>query len=512
MKSRIINRFIYSEGKFINDLLFSVGTLVVATILSAMLVKGTGANNNVTSIYMLAIIIIALRTSKYYWGIMASIIGVIGSNYIFTYPYFKLNFTISGYPLMFITMLLVSIITSTMTTSVKNQMNQARAREERTKQLHTISQKLLTARGSDRIVSITMESMRNLTGNMVVFYNSVPEDEEHIKNNVGFINCSIDYGDELRELQRAFHSRKTTGKNEHNDNMCRFIYIPIVLRDKVYGVAGMYCDRNNLISQETLSFVKLILAQTALAIEKQKLIDEQKLIEVESEKEKIKGNLLRAISHDIRTPLTGILGASGVIIEGGEKIDKECCNKLVQDIHEDAGWLLNMVENLLSVTRISGDSLNLVKDYEAAEEVIGEAARRIRKRFPKARLKIKVPDELILVPMDATLICQVLINLIENAVKYGDSNGYIEISVDVKDNDAVFSVRDHGPGISKEYKERLFSGFEKRNHKNNDSSRGLGIGLSICKSVVNAHGGEISGINCRDGGALFTFTIPMGGN
>ncbi|MDU1414371.1 MAG: ATP-binding protein [Clostridium sp.] len=509
MKCKIVN-WIYKKNEgFFSDLFFSVIILIVATFFSAMIVKGTGANNNVISIYMLAIIFISLKTSRYMWGIVSSIIGVIGANYIFTYPYFRLNFTISGYPLMFLSMFLVSIITSTMTTNIKKQMEQARAREQKTHQLYEISQRLLLAKGKDSIVEITIECLKHFTDSTVVFYMYPVKNIEEVRETTKNINRNINYDIELKEINRSFDSQDMTGISKENDSKSKFLYIPVISNGQVFGVIGLECGRRDVFDDEMLNFIRLILSQIAMALEKQSIIDEQQIIELEAEKEKMRGNLLRAISHDLRTPLTGILGASAAIKENGDRIDKCSHDKLIEDIHEDASWLLHMVENLLSVTKISDDKPNLKKEPEAVEEVIAEAAKRIKKRFPIAKLKIKVPDEFIMAPMDATLICQVLINLIENAIKYGDKSKYIDITASVDNNNAVFEVRDRGKGISKDEMPVLFEGFASRNHKNNDTSRGLGIGLSICKSVVVAHGGEIKGENSKMGGAIFTFTLPM---
>ncbi|HBI64434.1 MAG TPA: sensor histidine kinase, partial [Clostridiales bacterium] len=208
-------------------------------------------------------------------------------------------------------------------------------------------------------------------------------------------------------------------------------------------------------------------------------------------------------SHDLRTPLTGIIGASAAIEENGDRIGAAETKKLAADIHEDAEWLLRMVENLLSVTRVSQVS-RLKKSEEPAEEVISEAVARCHKRYPDAQIRVHLPDEMLFVPMDVTLIVQVLINLIENAVRYGGTP--VDVSLYHRKGKAEFVVRDFGPGIPPDKRDTLFESAQVQA----DSRRGgLGIGLTLCRSILAAHDGEIDEINHPDGGAQFVFTLPL---
>jgi two-component system sensor histidine kinase KdpD len=246
-----------------------------------------------------------------------------------------------------------------------------------------------------------------------------------------------------------------------------------------------------------------------MALERQNLSDEQRRILVESEKEKMRSNLLRAISHDLRTPLTGILGASSVIQESGENLDLKTRNKLISNIKEDSQWLIRMVENLLSITRINEGTMNVVKAPEAAEEIVAEAISRIRKRFPDRNISVKVPEELLIVPMDGTLISQVLINLLENALKHTKAEAAVIVTVKKEGSEAVFEVADNGEGIPPEEFPYLFESFVPNGKRSADSSRGMGIGLSICMSIIKAHQGKMDAKNKTTGGAVFWFTLPL---
>ena len=232
---------------------------------------------------------------------------------------------------------------------------------------------------------------------------------------------------------------------------------------------------------------------------------EKKLME--AEKEKMRANLLRAVSHDLRTPLTGIIGASSSYLENESLLSEEKKREMVRRIGEDANWLLNMVENLLTVTRIRNDSASVSKSLEPVEEVMVEAVRRLRERIPEAKVKVSLPDEFIMIPMDAMLIEQVLINLLENAVYHAESREPVECSVRTGEAGVTFFVTDQGVGIPEDKLKHIFDGTGHTENSVADGHKGMGIGLSICKTIVAAHGGVIGAEN-HGHGARFYFTLP----
>ncbi|MCL6574146.1 MAG: GHKL domain-containing protein, partial [Bacillus sp. (in: Bacteria)] len=264
-----------------------------------------------------------------------------------------------------------------------------------------------------------------------------------------------------------------------------------------------------LLHHDDRLFLQMIMAQVAMALERKHLSDEQRKILVESEKEKMRSNLLRAISHDLRTPLTSILGASSAILENNELLDESTKNNLIGNIKEDSQWLIRMVENLLSVTRIHEGMMNVTKSHEAMEEIVAESVSRIRKRFPESKISVKVPNKLLIVPMDGTLITQVLINLLENAVKHSRNHTAIEVNVKKIKKEAIVEVIDHGEGIAPEHLPYLFESFVPNGKKSVDASRGMGIGLSICMSIIKAHQGKMNAENRKSGGAVFRFSLPL---
>lgn len=252
-------------------------------------------------------------------------------------------------------------------------------------------------------------------------------------------------------------------------------------------------------------FVMLLVAVVISALTTQ--IKQQEKIRIETEKEKIRSNLLRSVSHDLRTPLTSIIGSTGAVIDNDEKLSHEERLLLLGDVHDEANWLLRVVENILSVTRIGGTA-RIRKEPEAAEEVVSEAVQKFRRHFPDASVRVRVPKALFFVPMDAVLIEQVLNNLMENAVRHAAGMTQVEVAVTKEDGFAKFSVTDDGAGIPKELLPVIFDGM--LNAETQDSAgHNMGIGLSVCKAIVTAHQGKIYAKNLKKGGAQFCFTLPL---
>ena len=239
-------------------------------------------------------------------------------------------------------------------------------------------------------------------------------------------------------------------------------------------------------------------------------IKRQEKMRREIETEKMRANLLRAVSHDIRTPLTSIVGAAATYLDGGDRIPEERRRELIRDVRDEAQWLVRVVENLLSVTRMGGDEAHLRKQTEAVEEIVGEAAQKFKKSFPGVPVELQVPEELLLVPMDATLMEQVIINLMENSVMHGKTVSRIRLTVERRQAWAQFAVRDDGCGIAPEILPVMFDGTLRHvDQSDTDGKRNMGIGLSVCMSIVKAHGGHIWAENPPEGGACVYFTLPI---
>jgi len=240
-------------------------------------------------------------------------------------------------------------------------------------------------------------------------------------------------------------------------------------------------------------------------------IKEKEQIRLEIEKEKMRSNLLRAVSHDIRTPLTSIAGASSLLLENGDDLSMEKKDELISDIRSEAQWLIQIVENLLSITRIEDDSegAKIHKEDELVEEIIGSAVLKFKKRLSGIDVVTMLPDEPVLVPMDGILVEQVLTNLLENAVQHGRTTSRIDIIVEDMADRVVISVEDNGQGIAEARLPKIFSGsLLPDDGAASDSKRNMGIGLSVCKTIIKAHKGDMKAENKEQGGARFVFWLP----
>ena len=238
-------------------------------------------------------------------------------------------------------------------------------------------------------------------------------------------------------------------------------------------------------------------------------MQEKTAIQLQADRETIRGNILRAVSHDLRTPLTAISGAAAVLLSSEEIAASEKSTSLVRDIKSDADDLIAMVENLLSITKIRDGVMPLNKQEELLEEVAGDALLNIRRRFPNFSIRMEMSDDILVLPMEPMLIKQVIVNLLENAIRHSGDREHIRLLLYQKENWAVVEVRDRGKGISSEVSQAVKLGRPLESNLSGDSSRGMGIGLSVCQSIIKAHDGFFAAENAPEGGAVFRFGLPM---
>ena len=266
----------------------------------------------------------------------------------------------------------------------------------------------------------------------------------------------------------------------------------------------------DLISPECLAsaIVMLVVAILTGALTTQ--VKHEQTVKAESERERMRANLLRAVSHDLRTPLTTIYGSCSAIMENYDSLNKEQQIKLLGEMRQDSEWLIRMVENLLSVTRIDGGSVQLTKRPTVLEELIDAVLVKFRKRCPNQSVEVELPDEFISIPMDAMLIEQVLINILENAVDHAVGMTELKLSITIENNTAAFCISDNGCGIPADRIDKIFTGYLDREQAPADGSRSnMGIGLSVCAAIIKAHGSEIHAKNNTSAGASFSFTLEL---
>ena len=265
----------------------------------------------------------------------------------------------------------------------------------------------------------------------------------------------------------------------------------------------------DLISPECISSALVMLIVAIMTGALTTRLKQQEKLKAEAETERMRGNLLRAVSHDLRTPLTSIYGACSVMIENFDEISRERHLKLLKDVQNDSQWLVRMVENLLSVTRVDAQTVRLSKHSTVLEELIDSLLLKFHKHYPQQKVQVQIPDEFVRIPMDPMLIEQVLMNLLENAVFHARGMKNLWLRVTKNDGKAVFSVEDDGCGIPPERMSHLFTGLLDSEAPTDSSRSNMGIGLSVCSTIVKAHSGEMKAENRPEGGAVFSFALEM---
>lgn len=489
-----------------------VATLIMffATIVSIVIDRLGFSDSNIIMIFILGVIIINIETTGYILGFICSIISVMLFNYFFTDPRYTLQFYDKSYLATFPIMLAVTFIIGTLTSRIQREARNSSDREKRTQVLYRVSRKLLSATSTADVVAIGIKYISRLLEKTVVCYLAqdnklstpfVYKADKGKKDNV-LLNK-----EEEAVAYWTLLNDKESGKGTNTFYGAKGYYMTLKSQGKLLGVVGISCDEGVLEPEQKFIF-ETVASQISIALDREILSETQKNSKLEIESEKLRSNLLRSISHDLRSPLTGIKGAVSTIIENGTLISKEKKEELLQGIYEDTEWLIRLVENLLSMTRVDEGKMKITKNLELVEEVVYEAVQRTSKRFKEHKIKVTVPENVIMAPMDGSLIEQVLINLMDNALKFSPKDSLIEVKAYEEGKWIYFDVIDNGIGIQEEILPHIFNIFFTNGSKISDSRRGVGLGLAICKSIVEAHGGEISAYNKKDGGAIFRFVIP----
>ena len=288
-----------------------------------------------------------------------------------------------------------------------------------------------------------------------------------------------------------------------------YLYFALRVNERVYGVIGIETQDAPPDDFEQ-GILTSILGESALALENEKNAREKEMAAVLAESEQLRANLLRTISHDLRTPLTTISGNASNLISNGKNFSEETKQRIYRDIYEDALWLNNLVENLLYATRIEEGRMILRTSTEVLSDIVEEAMKHVDRQKTKHQISVKSSNELILVKADARLVMQVIVNIVDNAIKYTPSGTSVVIETKKKDKMAEISISDTGKGISDEEKNKVFDKFYCGEKKIVDNRRSLGLGLYLCKAIIEAHGGTIDVSDNQPSGAVFHFTLPLG--
>ncbi len=493
--------------KMLQSIAVTVLLLATATVLGGVFNKSGFHQTNIVVVYILSVLLIARFTDGYLYGIVATVLSLLMFNWFFTEPYFTLKVNDPTYIITFAIMSITATITSALTTKVKVAAEEAKEKEAESNALYQMTNHLTDAEDIHAIAEIatrTVSKILSTNAACICFDESgVPESTFIQQRSDGTqIRRELDHAIELQKRMEGLHMPYDVG-NEFHD-------FPIYGTNGILGVLRIPNEAAEELTESYTRLLHAIIESMALAMERFRSLQTQAKIREEATQERYRGNLLRAISHDLRTPLSGIMGTSEMLMGMMQK--EEPCYALAEGIYKDADWLCALVENILNLTKLQDGCLKLYKQPEAAEEIVGAALGVTEKRFPGREISVGVPDALLMVPMDARLISQVLVNLLDNAVKHTPADKEIRISVskDEKENAARFVVEDRGCGIAEADFPYIFQKFYTTRGKSADAQRGVGLGLSICQSIVEAHGGRIFAENREDGGARFTFTLPLG--
>ena len=432
----------------LRDWAVSLGILCLATLVGYAFSRVGFTEANIIAIYLLAVLLTSMATSSRSSYVLSAVGSVVVFNFCFTSPRFSLRVYEDGAPMTFLIMIVAALIVGTLTDRLKSQVKQSTRAAYRTNLLFETNQMLQKASTEEEIFQAAQTQLHKLSDRVL-----------------------------------TVHPVITTGGKQ-----------------------------NSTISLEAFenSVLLSILGECALALENMRNAREKEEAKLLAENEKLRSNLLRSISHDLRTPLTAISGNAGILLSDSESLPPETRNQMYSDIYDDAAWLYNLVENLLAVTRIEEGRMKLNTQPQLVEEMVSEALQHISRKRSEHNIAVHHQDELLLAKCDARLIVQVIINLVDNAIKYTPVGSHIEIATRGDSGCAMVTVADDGPGISDDEKERIFQMFYTGSNPIADSRRSLGLGLGLCKSIIAAHGGVISVADNQPKGTIFTFTVPSG--
>lgn len=489
----------------------TIGILVGCTLIGLWFHSLGFREANIITVYILGVLFNAMVTKGRLYSAATSVLSVLVFNYFFTEPYFSLQAYDSGYPVTFLVMLSASFITSTLTMRVKEQARQSAQKAYRTEVLLETSRKLQQANDTSAIINETAQQMVKLLDRTIIFY---AVQQEILSEPLIFVkeDSAVDPQVYTGENERAVaewvqKNNKRAGATTDTFSTANCLYHAVRAGDSVFAVAAIVMDKEEPLEVFEKSLMIAMLGECALALEKEQLNEKQKEISMQVQQEQLRANLLRAISHDLRTPLTTISGNAGILIGNSKVLSEDQKKGLYTDIYDDSMWLINLVENLLSITRIDNGTLNLNLQAELLEEVFAEALLHINRNSKEHRIKTILHDELLMAKMDSQLIIQVLINIVDNAIKYTQYGSHITLSARRENHMVLVEVSDDGPGISEEAKTKLFDMFYTADNIRGDGRRGLGLGLSLCKSIVNALGGTIEVKDNVPRGTVFCFTL-----
>ncbi len=487
----------------LRDWIISIATVAGCTGAASLLLRHFELVD-IAMFYLIGVIFTASRTNRGP-ALLASLLSVAAFDFFFIPPYYTFVVHQRSYYVTFIVMFIVASVISTLTLRIREQANVARLRERRTAALYSLSRELMRERGIEKMSAVAVKHINDVFSCEAVVL--VPDQWDKLKCAA---NCASAFTSDQKEMsvaQWCFDHGQKAGLGTDTLSGSIAFYLPLVSTSKTVGVLGIVpAASDGFDDREQVHALESFAAQTAMAIERAILSEEAQQAILRAETEALRNTLLSSVSHDLRTPLAAITGAASTILEKNSTLDSADKHELILTIFEEAEHLNQIIRNVLDMTRLESGAIRVKKEWQSLEEIVGAVLNRLADKLRDRPVKIDLPTDLPLVAFDPLLIEQVFMNLLGNAIKYTPQGSPIDIAGSIKENQIMIEISDRGPGIPSGEEERIFDKFV----RGFSTGAGIGLGLTICRAVIAAHGGRIWVENRPEGGAIFRFTLPLG--
>ena len=499
----------YMEKPSARDYFLTAFIFAVCTLIGLLFQKLNFTDTNIVTIYILGVLLTSIVTDGYLCSVAGSFLSVFLFCFFLTEPRMSFQTYAVGYPVTFLIMLISSVLTGALAAKLKTHAKLSAQLAFRTQILFDTDRLLQKAKGEREILDVTCTQLLRLLNRNITAY--VVENNALSEGKL-FSGAGEDTEDFLTKEEQqiarwTYENRQRAGASTHHFPQAKCLYLAIRSGNNVYGVIGIPLQKETLDSFE-YSILLSVINECALAMENAQNAMEKEKNAVIAKNEQLRADLLRAISHDLRTPLCSISGNADMLLSNSERLDEATKHQIYTDIYDDSEWLIGVVENLLSITRLNDGRLKFKFSDQLLDEVIAESLRHISRKHDDYRI-VSDCEELVLARMDVRLIIQVLVNLIDNAIKYTPPGTVICIQGTKTDGKAQISVKDNGPGIPDEMKPHIFQMFYTGKTTVADSHRSLGLGLALCHSIIEAHDGTLILTDHDPHGCNFTFTLPL---
>ena len=468
------------------------------------------SESNIITIYILGVLVTAVSTSGHLYGAANSLLSVLAFNFFFTEPRFTLQADGPSYPVTFLIMLSSSIIASSLASRVKEQARMAAEKSYYTELLLGSSQKLQTIRTEWDCLRLTAEQLSRMFDRPVIYalndadkeldFRIEPADEHTLLEKLST--------EEIGVAKWVQKNNKHAGATTNTLPDSKWLFLSVRGTRGVMGIVGVPIAGYVVPDAFEKNLMVALLGECGLSQERIRLEEERNQIALQTQRESLQANLLRAVSHDLRTPLTNINGSVGILMGKDQTLKPEVREQLYTAIDDDTNWLINMPENLLAATKLGPDRPQLKTTTELLEDLFQSAVRQLDRRARDHHISVDLEDQTLMASMNAGMIQRVIINMMNNAIQYTPKDSHIILSGTRRKDWVEISVSDDGPGIPDEAKKHLFDLFYTAEQGKPDSKRGLGLGLHLCQSIVNAHGGTITVSDHAPSGTTFRFTLP----